>query len=143
MCLWLEAGLTACGNDDPGQPEPDTVYIPSGAQESIVLENDASESLNAVKFETTGNWGVDIYETNSQYIVAQDTEKPNWIAMFPNKGGAGSWSCEILTSPNRNSSPRYAVITVSTAKNSVSFKVKQNGMPSGEGGGTILPNPGE
>lgn len=142
LTLILSVSLAACGNDEPPAGDADMVYVSSGANTTITLEYDDSESLNAIKFEATGDWASDTKETNSQYVAIDGSAQPNWIAMYPGKGNAGSWSCELLTTPNRSTSPRYAVITVSSAKNSVSFKVKQNGMPSSQGG-VIVPNPGE
>lgn len=136
-------GLSACGNDEPeNRAEPDVIYIPSGDKQAVTLRYDQSETPNAIKFESTGDWTAEIYPANSNFEIldSKSFSKVDWLEISPYAGSAGSWSCELFSAPNRDPQSRYAVVILNSIKSQIKYKITQEGMPSG-GGGSIIPNP--
>lgn len=144
LCFLLTAGLAACGNDEPQNPEePDMIFISSNSKQDIFIGYDDTATLFAIEFKATGDWTAEVYPANSKFEIIDESKsfsKVDWLEVNPFAGTAGNWQCDLLTAPNRDSQARYAVVFLNSAKSRIRFEVTQEGMPSG-GGTTIIPNP--
>lgn len=134
--------LPACGEDEP---EADaTVSVASGVSTDIVLEHFDVMEVNAVAFNSTGDWSAEIYSANSSFDIVESKtfSQVDWLEINPFKGGAGEIRCTLFATPNQSGEARYAVIKVYSPTNSIVFRVTQRGTAQQGGDDTPVPIPG-
>lgn len=134
--------FSACGDDEPEKVAQ--VNVPAGTSTNIVLGYQDSMDVNAVVFNSSGDWSAEIYPANSSFEIV-DTRSfshVDWLEISPYQGGVGEIHCTLFAKPNHTYSARYAVIKVNSPTNYVVFHVTQNGMV--KPGDTDKPvNPGD